>query len=228
MTVATLYPCLLCRVTDRAAPRVVSHFVMLVWETSMNEVLLSSVLLVLRVYLLLDSSRFSVCKSDLPSSFNHTNDNHVQMEVSKAIRSFSQSRTLSGGRMMVHLRPLLLSSKDFIRIFGELMGLACRATMTSVSNAALSLNVSTIVRRRVRRSPLHSCQTCIHCRMTVPRYPARLTTLKCVPCGPSLRSVKYSIRTVPCPTRRFFLDMASSFPKTNMTRSEWCSARYRQ
>jgi hypothetical protein len=72
--------------------------------------------------LLLGSLLFSLCKSDPPSSFNHTNDNHVQMEVSKEIRSFSQSRTLSGGGMMVHLRPLPLSSKDVHTYIWEING----------------------------------------------------------------------------------------------------------
>lgn len=46
----------------------------------------------------IDSLLLSVRKSDPPSSFNHTNDNHVQMEVSNETRSFS-SKSHSIGRV---------------------------------------------------------------------------------------------------------------------------------
>lgn len=177
--------------------------------------------------LLIDALLPSVCKSDPPSRFNHTNDNHVQMEVSNETRSFS-SKSHSIGRENDGPSSSAAFFKDVVRIFGELTGRTCRAIMTSVSNAALSPNVSTTVRRQVRRSLLHSCHVYIRCRMTVHRHPARSTTSKCGPCGPSLHSVKCSTPTVPCQTRCSSLDMASHSPRMNMTPSEWCSTRHRQ
>lgn len=139
-----------------------------------------------------------------------------------------QSRTLSGGGLMVRLRPPATFFEECHSISGELMVSACRATMTSASNAALSPNASMIVIWEVRRPLRHSRQIYIHSRMTVLRHLARSTTLKCVPYGPSLHLVKHLTRTVPCPTQRFSPDMASYSPKMNMTPSEWCSTRYRQ
>ena len=163
------------------------------------------------------------------SSFNHTNDNHVQMEVSNEIRSFSsKSHSIGRGNDGPSSPTGCFLRRTSMLKIGELMTLACRVTMTSVLNAALSPNVSTIVRWGVRRFLLHSCQMYIHCRMTADRHPAWSTTLRCVPCDPSLRLVKCLTRMVPCPTRRSSLDMASHCPRTNMTPSEWCWTRYQQ